>query len=597
MRSLVVNVIFVEDMSKKIKILLWIVGVPTALLLLVMCLSPVVRLVVNNHGVDLIGREMRVKQVVINPFLGNVTLKDFQCKEANGITNFVAFDRLHVNINWLALAGKHVNLKHIYLDGLSGQILSDEKEFNFADLIQRFSRPDSIPQDTTPSQWTVSLKDIRLHNGRLLFHDLAKDNRWLVDSVNLNVPGLYFGRQQSNAGLTFNLPTGGTVTVSAEYIMALRRYALSLKLDEVNTNVALPLVQDYLKVSGLGALITGDIHIDGSLENVKDLVATGALSMTGLRIIDEDYDPIAGLDEVRVVIHRGDLATNSFLLDTLLIKGITGNFEKNAKYNTLSRLLQDKKEEPLPQNDSVEAQNNAIVEAPDTIIEVPTAPLTWATKYLLITAKNLSFEDNSMKRHFEYAIDTLTLYGTNIASQGRNQLNLTANLTNRAKLKASYTGGLDFATGKHTLNAKLTGVKIKDFSPYTEHLFACPIEKGDLAMQLTGDLLNGKLNSTANITIDQPEIGKKQRITKAKFKDVPLKLGVDMLKSAQGIVVLEVPVNGNINSPKFKLGKVIGRAVAKVFFGPLMGVKDNRKKISEDEAAEIMELMGEEDAN
>ena len=65
-----------------------------------------------------------------------------------------------------------------------------------------------------------------------------------------------------------------------------------------------------------------------------------------------------------------------------------------------------------------------------------------------------------------------------------------------------------------------------------------------------------------------------------------------MLKSAQGIVVLDVPVKGDITSPKFKLGKVVGRAIAKVFFGPIMGVRDNRKLISSDEMQEMMEILG-----
>ena len=65
-----------------------------------------------------------------------------------------------------------------------------------------------------------------------------------------------------------------------------------------------------------------------------------------------------------------------------------------------------------------------------------------------------------------------------------------------------------------------------------------------------------------------------------------------MLKSAQGIVVLQVPVKGDVTSPKFKLGKVFGRAVAKVFFGPLMGIRDNKELISPNEREEMLEILG-----
>ncbi|MBO4665441.1 MAG: DUF748 domain-containing protein [Paludibacteraceae bacterium] len=575
-------------MNKSIKITCWVFGVPVALLLLVMALSPVVKLVVNNHGQDILGRDLSVKRVFVNPFFGTVTIKDFHCKEVDGEADFVAFERLHVQMNWPALIGKHVNLNHIHLDDFSGEVLSGNSEFNFSDIIERFASKDTTAKDTTPSSWTVSLQDIRLHNGQLLYHDTDRDKKWSLDNINLNVPGLYFGRQQSNAGLQFDLPTGGSVTITAGYIMASNRYAVTLRLDEVNTNVALPLVQDYLKISGLGALITGSIHVDGSLDNVRDLVATGNLSLKGLKITDERHNPIAGLDEVKVVIRRGDVATNTFALDTLAITGITCEFERTKKDNTLSRLLREPEERPADTLKTVEPDTLAPVES-EPVVE---APLTWSTDHLLITGRDITFMDRSMRKRFTYAIDTLTLAGENIVSHGKNTLKLNARLSDGGKLNATYTGGLDLKVGLHKLGLKLTNVKLKGFTAYTEHLFACSLTNGDLAVQVDGTINNAKLVMDTKITMDQPEVGKKAWQSNAKLKNVPLKLGIDMLKSAQGIVLLDVPVKGDINSPKFKLGKVFGRALAKVFFGPLMGARDGRSKISHDEMEEMIELLG-----
>ena len=567
-------------MNKYLKVACWVVGVPVALLFLVMALSPVVKLVVNNHGQDILGRDMTVSQVFINPFFGTVTIGDFHCKEADGVVDFVAFERLHVQINWLSLMGKHANLRHIHLDNFSGEILSGEEEFNFTDIINRFASKDTTVQDTTPSQWTVSLRDIQLHNGRLLYHDMVRDNRWSLDDVNLNVPGLYFGRQQSNAGLQFNLPTGGSVTITAGYVMASHRYAVTLRLDEVNTNVVLPLVRDYLNVKGLGALVTGSIHVDGSLNDVRDLVASGALSLTGLNITDEEDEPIAGLDEVKLVILKGDVANNDYLLDTLIITGITGHFERTAKSNTLSRLLREREEE------SVDASND---QQPTTDDQ---QPMTWAARHLCITAHDISFDDRSMSKRFKYALDTLSVTGSNIASHGKNSIDVFGRFSDGARLNASYVGGLYFTQGNHRLNAKLTNLQLPQFTPYTVELFACPIDSGELALQVDATIYHGKLSCENQITIDNPEIGKKSVRSKAPYKNIPLKLGVDLLKSEQGVVVLDVPVKGDLNSPKFKLGKVIGRAFAKVFFGPLMGVRDNRKLISADEREEMMEILG-----
>lgn len=570
-----------EGVKKGLKIAGWIVGIPVGLLVLVMALSPVGKVVINHYGPNILGREMSVKHVFIDPFFGTVRLTDFHCKEANGITDFVAFDKLYVRMHWSKLATKEVDIRNIHLTNFSGEILNGPEVLNFSDIITRFSSNDTLPRDTTPSEWTISLNDIRLVNGALLYHDVIRDNRWVIDNINLNIPGLYFGAQQSRAGLQFDLPTGGSVNIKAGYVMASRHYIVTLGLDNINSDVALPLVQDYMRISGLGALINGELFINGSLDNVRDIVASGNLSLSGLQIIDEDDEPIAGLDEIRMVIRRGDLANNRWLLDTLTISGLTGHFERNEKYNTFSRL----RKEP----DEIESDTVMEIES-DT---VKTPPLTWEARYLHITGKDISFEDNSMRKNFEYNINDFTLSGQDIAAQGHNSLRLVAHAGKKATLNANFTGGTDIKHGHHTLSMRLTGLDISDFTQYSEYYFGYPLEGGSLALQSSSTINNGQLNSDNKITIDHPEIGKKMKLRKPKIKNVPLKLGVDMLTSAQDIMVLEVPIAGNVNSPKFRFGKIAGRAIAKVFFGPLMGIRDNRELISQAEAEEITELVGE----
>ena len=200
-----------------------------------------------------------------------------------------------------------------------------------------------------------------------------------------------------------------------------------------------------------------------------------------------------------------------------------------------------------------------------------------------------------MRKNFEYAINDFTLSGEDVTAQGHNSLRLVAHAGKRATLNATFTGGTDIRHGQHTLNIRLAGVDIKDFSQYAEYYFGYPLNNGVLALQSSSTVTNGHLNSNNKITIDHPEVGKKMKLRKPKIKNVPLKLGVEMLTSAQDVMVLEVPVAGNINSPKFRFGKVAGRAIAKVFFGPLMGIRDNRDAMSKDEAAEITKIVGEDE--
>lgn len=569
-------------MKKLAKIVGWIALGIVLLFVLVLALSPVVKYVVNNYGPQIVGRQLHTDRVIVNPFWGGVTIDGFNCKEQNGETDFVSFDHLYVQIAWPQLMAKHVVLRHIHLNGFNGQVLKIDDHLNFSDIIERFSRPDSIPRDTTPSDWTVLLADIRINHGAVSYRDVIGDKQWSLEDLNLHVPDLYFDNQQTNAGIEFALPTGGRVGLVAGLKMQSNRYAVNVNLNDVHSDVLLPLVQDYLDISGLGAVINGKIHVDGSLENVKNIQLNGNLAIQGLSLRDGDKDEIAALDELRVAIEKGDLSTNTFLLDTLSITGLTGDYEVHKNWNTLSRLMKDKKEPAQP--------DTTIEQQPSTNDK----PMVWLAKVVTLTGHDLTYEDYSMKHNWEYGIESLRVDGRNVASNGRNQVKVKATLTGGAKLNMDYTGSLNIHRDDSRMNLKLTGVRLTDFDAICRNYTAYPLEDGVLSLESHGSITGGQLKADNKIVIDQPKVGKKERLSKAKYKNIPVRAGVDLLRSAQNMIVLDVPIAGDVSNPRVKLSKVIGRALLKVFFGPLMGVDDKKKGISNEEREEMRELLGED---
>ena len=553
--------------------------------------SPIAKYVVNNYGEQIVGRQLHAERVVINPYWGGVTIRGFECKEQNGETNFVSFDRLYVQIAYPRLIAKNVKIRTIRLDGFNGQVLKTKDRLNFSDIIERFSKNDSIPeepQDTTKSKWTVALDDIRLNNSSIRYRDVLSDKQWKLEDISLRIPGLYFDNTQTNAGLEFGLPTGGRVGIIAGYRMQSNKYAVKLNLHDVHTDVVLPLVQDYLNISGLGARLNGSVHVDGSFDAITNIQLKGGVSLAGLSIKDTHDDQVAALDELRVVINKGDLSTNTFLLDTLSILGITGDYEVHDSWNTLSRLMKEK-------DDTIEneAVDSVVAEQPAPKEPQESKPLVWMAKKVRITGHDLTYHDYSMKNEWEYAVKTLELEGSNIANNGRNSVTLNATLTGDAKLKADFVGGLDMATQDTRANLKLTGVNLRDFDALCRNYTGYPLEGGNLKLDSHLDVVSGKMKGTNKIVIDHPRVGKKERFSKAKYKNIPVRTGFKLLTSAQDMIILDVPVTGDAKSPKFSFRKVIGRALLKVFFGPLMGVND-RSNLSSEELEEMQELLGED---
>ncbi len=573
-------------MKKILKIVGW--GALAIVLLFGLILavaSPVAKYVVNNHGESIVGRQLHTEQVIINPFWGGVSVKDFECKEQNGETNFISFDRLYVRIAWPQLIAKRVKVRAIHLDRFNGQVLKSNDKLNFSDIIERFSKSDSLPADTAKSSWKISLNDIRIDNSAIRYRDVVTDKQWKVEDISLRIPGLYFDNTQTNAGLDFGLPTGGRVGVVAGYKMKSNRYAVKLNLQDVHTDVVLPLVQDYLNISGLGAVLNGSVHIDGSLDNINNIQMKGGLSMSGLSIRDTHDDQVAALDELRVVVNKGDLNTNTFILDSLTISGITGDYEVHESWNTLSRLMKSSESDER-------GQDSVMPESPKK--DVSSKPLVWMAKKVQITGHDLCYHDYSMKHNWEYAVKTLTVEGANIANNGRNNVTVNAELSSGARLKADYLGGLDWSKQDMRLALNLKGVNLKDFSPLCRNYTGYPLDGGILMLDSKIEVVNGRMNGTNRLEIDHPRVGRKELLTKAPYKNIPVRAGFKLLTSAQDMIILDVPVSGDAKNPKFSFRKVIGRALLKVFFGPLMGVNDRNKSLSNDELEQMQELLGED---
>ncbi len=554
--------------------------------------SPVATYVVNNYGEQLIGRQMHADRVIINPYWGGVSIKGFECKEQNGETNFVSFDRLYVHIAYPQLLGKTVKLRAIHLDGFDGQVLKHNDKVNFSDIIERFSKNDSVPADTAKSEWTVSLKDIRINNSNIRYRDVVSDKQWKLEDLTLRIPGLYFDNTQTNAGIEFGLPTGGRVGIVAGMKLQSNRYAVKLNLYDVHTDVVLPLVQDYLDVTGLGAKMNGSLHVDGSLDVISNILLTGNLSLTGLSLRDSHKDEVAALDELRIAISKGDVANNTFILDSLTINGLTANYEVHEGWTTLTRLMKSKEEVQAETADSIASDS---IETP---IEVQkprtTKPLVWMAKRVTLTGHDISYHDYSMKHNWEYGIETLRVDGQNVASNGRNAIKLQATLPNEGTLNLDFKGGLDLKNQDTQADLKVRGVHIEDFSALCRNYTGYPLDGGMLTIDSHLDVASAKLNGTNHIEIDHPRVGRKDLLTKAPYKNIPVRLGFKMLTSAQDIILIDVPVKGDVTNPKFKLSKVIGRALLKVFFGPLMGVNDRNKSVSEAELREMQQLLGED---
>ena len=129
---------------------------------------------------------------------------------------------------------------------------------------------------------------------------------------------------------------------------------------------------------------------------------------------------------------------------------------------------------------------------------------------------------------------------------------------------ASITGTINPFSGTQTNDIK---VSVKDMdltpaSPYSGRFAGYRIAEGKLNLDLAYELVGKKLQSKNVITLDQFTFGEK--VDSPDATHLPVRLGIAILKDREGKIVLDVPIEGSLDDPKFRIGKVVWRAIVNI---------------------------------
>ena len=99
-------------------------------------------------------------------------------------------------------------------------------------------------------------------------------------------------------------------------------------------------------------------------------------------------------------------------------------------------------------------------------------------------------------------------------------------------------------------------------TPYFGKFVGYSVAKGKLTLALHYRLESRKLEAENKLLVDQFTFGGKVESRTA--TKLPVKLAVSLLKDRNGLIDLDLPITGSLDDPKFRLGKVVWKALGNV---------------------------------
>ncbi|HEY5042514.1 MAG TPA: DUF748 domain-containing protein [Verrucomicrobiae bacterium] len=176
----------------------------------------------------------------------------------------------------------------------------------------------------------------------------------------------------------------------------------------------------------------------------------------------------------------------------------------------------------------------------------------------------VSFTDRSVQPNVNLGIQRLEGYVAGISSEQLQHgfVNLKAAVDGVGPVTITGTINPLNSAATNDLKISVQDVDLTPASPYASKFAGYRIAEGKLNLDLNYDLVGKQLRAKNVITLDQFTFGEK--VNSPDATKLPMRLAIAILKDRDGKIVLDVPIDGSLDDPKFRIGKVVQRAIVNI---------------------------------
>jgi len=483
----------------------------------------------------------------------------------------IAVDQASVTA-WLEKDG-HFNLDELRPAPTADAATADAAPADATTATAATPAPAPKPAAEEPSEkWSIALPKLALTGSTIAFEDrrMTPVATTRVEALSANVDGLNNSGQGSIA-VRGACDLNGSGHFETAGTLALETAALALKIDlkSFDLKPLQPYFNEYTDMTLLsGNLgVAGDFHYQPAIESAP-IDFQGRVESSGLRTVDnylkEDFirwnelaiegvefnsQPGPGRLKIREIKARGPYAR-------VII-------EPSASVN-ISTILRPARMHDLPVAD---ADENADAKRPGKQPAKPAAPARQEPTMRIDIAKlrlekgSANFADLSIKPNFSAGIQSLsgTVTGLSSRTDARAVVDLDGKVDEYAPVNIDGTVNYLAAESFTDLRVVFQNMELTTFTPYSGKFMGYTIQKGKLSVDFHYLVENRKLRAEHNVKLDQLTLGDKVESPDA--TKLPVKLAIALLKDRNGLIDIDLPVTGDLDDPKFRLGPIIWKVV------------------------------------
>ncbi|MEX0603275.1 MAG: DUF748 domain-containing protein [Marinobacter sp.] len=346
--------------------------------------------------------------------------------------------------------------------------------------------------------------------------------------------------------LGFSLASGGEVSLRGRASPQPFTLEAAAKADQITLQAFEPYFQQLVPI----AIRTGMLSLDGSL-NLDDQTdpMTGTFSGTGrvdeLDATLQDSDlPLLAWQSLIVEPLEYNLSPARLEIDTVTLNQPVLSLARlpNGSHN-IERLMPSGSE-----GDDIGQPENNAGEEPGFIFRVG--------EFVLENGE-VAYADTTLEPTFSTRLHALdgSLTGLSNITPQRARINLNGRVGEAGTLDlegAIATLGTDETTNLHLVMEEL-GLPV--LSPYFGRYLGYRVDSGKLGLDLNYEITGPELKASNEVILERLQLG--EPVQSEEATDAPVRLGLAMLRDGDGRIELNLPIEGNLNNPNFRLGQVM----------------------------------------
>ena len=476
----------------------------------------------------------------------------------------------------LSIADTSLDLaKHTFvlgrLESAAGVLaVAREKDGN-ADLLELVPGPAPGAPPAPSAPWDVTLKKVALHEYTVKIDDrsLSRPARYALTKTDFVLEDLSTAKG-SKGPLAVRFGVDGKGTASAKGSIGFKPMFADLRVDV--KGVDLVPIQAYVLQDLRLDLARGAVSASGTLAIREDASGKASVVYAGSTVVADilALDPSTQLDFVKwETLSASGLKAgyNPLFFEAKQVAvaapGCDLTIESDGTLN-LRKVMGGP--EPAHEDETVAAAGAvAGTSAPPAVMPVRIDEMT-------LQGGRIGLADHLIKPNYAATLANLSGRVTGLSSKDGTvaQLDLRGNLASRSPLEVSGAINPLAAAQFADVKASFRDIDLPSFTPYSGKYAGYAIAGGSLTLEVVYKLENRKLSASNRFLVNQFNFGEKVESKDA--TNLPVRLAVSLLKDKDGVIDLDLPIEGSLDDPKFRIGRVIwkilGNLIAKAATAP-----------------------------